>query len=146
MCTYRQNDSIGIIVLCDYAETVKNSLWPSDAIRRQRSGSTLARVMTCLLPDGIKPLPESMLFYHQYGLVAFIWGQFRNRYLSHHSLKLAWKLPTQNRIEISQRPMSEREYWRLFCLHVFSVFSIPCNMAVETPFNSNLLAGGKCMI
>ena len=36
---------------------------------------------------------EPMLTYHQWGLVAFIWGQFHKRYLSHHSLKLAWKLP-----------------------------------------------------
>ena len=34
-----------------------------------------------------------MLTYHQGGLVVFIWGQFHTRYLSHHSLKLAWKLP-----------------------------------------------------
>ena len=45
-----------------------------------------------LLPDGTKPLPESMLTSHRSSLVAFIWGQFRKRYLSHHSLKLAWKL------------------------------------------------------
>ena len=45
-----------------------------------------------LLPDGTKPLPEPMLTHLQWGLVAFIWGQFHKRYLSHHSLKLAWKL------------------------------------------------------
>ena len=29
-----------------------------------------------LLPDGIKPLPEPMLTYHQWGLAAFTWGKF----------------------------------------------------------------------
>ena len=30
-----------------------------------------------LLPDGTKPLPEPMFTYHEYGPVAFIWGQFQ---------------------------------------------------------------------
>ena len=46
-----------------------NSLWLSDTIWRQKSGSTL-------VPDGTKPLPEPMLTYHQQGPVAFIWEQF----------------------------------------------------------------------
>ena len=46
-----------------------NSLRPSDAIWRHRSGSTLAQVMACCL-DGTKPLTEPMLTYYQLGLVA----------------------------------------------------------------------------
>ena len=43
-----------------------NSLWPSDAIWRHRSGSTLAQVMaSALLPDGTKPLPEPLLTCHK---------------------------------------------------------------------------------
>ena len=38
-----------------------------------------------LLPDGTKPLSEPMLTYHQSGRVAFIWGHFHKRYLSHQS-------------------------------------------------------------
>ena len=72
------------------ASTLFNSLWPSDAIWRQRSESTLAQVMA----DGTKPLPEPMLTYHQWGSLRFIWGQFHKRYLSHESLKWAWKLHT----------------------------------------------------
>ena len=35
---------------------------------------------------------KPMLTYHQWGLLTFSWGQFHKRYLSHHWLKLAWKL------------------------------------------------------
>ena len=65
-----------------------NSLWPSDFIWQHRYGSTMAHVMawcpysSCndLLPDGTKPLHEPMLTNHEWGLVAFPWGQFyRNR-------------------------------------------------------------------
>ena len=45
-----------------------------------------------LLPDGTKPLPEPMFTYHQRGPVTITWGQFLERYLSHHLLQLAWKL------------------------------------------------------
>ena len=56
---------------------------------RPRSGSTLAQVMPCT-----KPLPEPMLTFHHQGLVAFIWGKFHKKDLSHRSLNSAWKLPT----------------------------------------------------
>ena len=57
-----------------------NSLRPSDAIWRHRSGSTLAQVMACCLTAPSHYLNQC-------------WQQFHKRYLSHHSLKLAWKLP-----------------------------------------------------
>ena len=50
-----------------------------------------------LLPDGTKPLPESMLTYHKYGLVAITQGLFHIKYLSHQFLKWAWNA----RIKIS---------------------------------------------
>ena len=37
-----------------------NSLWPSDAIWRQKSGSALTQVV----PDDNKPLPEPMFSFH----------------------------------------------------------------------------------
>ena len=43
-----------------------------------------------MLRDGTKPLPEPMLTYRQWGSVTITW-QFHKRYLSHKSLKLAWK-------------------------------------------------------
>ena len=33
-----------------------------------------------------------MLTYHQQVFLPFIWGQIPKRYLSHHSLRFAWKL------------------------------------------------------
>ena len=65
-----------------------NSLWPSDTIWWQRSGSTLAQVMACCP----KPLPEPMLTDHQRSPVKFILGQFHKRCLNHLSLKSVWKL------------------------------------------------------
>ena len=53
-----------------------NSLWPSDAIWQQRSGSTL---------------PELMLTDHQWSPMTFISGQFYEKYLNHQSLKSVWK-------------------------------------------------------
>ena len=63
-----------------------NSLWPSDAIRQQRSGSTLAQVMACC---------------RQRSSVTFILGHFHKRCLNHQSLKSVW-----NFFQTSQGPMS----------------------------------------
>ena len=52
---------------------VRRLLRPSDAIWRQRCGSTLVQVMACCLRAPIKPLPEPMLTNHQWGLVAHSW-------------------------------------------------------------------------
>ena len=41
---------------------------------------------------GYRPLPDTMLIYHQQCPVTFIWGIFHKGYLSHQSLKLAWNL------------------------------------------------------
>ena len=58
-----------------------NSLRPSDAIWRHRSGSTLAQVMAWCLTYGTKPLPEPMLTYH-----------------------LNWNLPGANELKQSNLP------------------------------------------
>ena len=68
-----------------------NSLWPSDAIWRQRSGSTLAQVMACCLTA-----PSHYLNLCWFIISKVQWhpseSNFYKRYLSHQSLKLAWKL------------------------------------------------------
>ena len=66
-----------------------NSLWPSDAIWRQGSWSTLVQVMACCLTAPSHYLNQCWLIITKRP-VMFIWGQFRLRYHSHHSLKLAW--------------------------------------------------------
>ena len=82
-----------------------NTLWPSNAIWRHRSGSTLAQVMA-LLPDGTKPLPEPMLTYHHWRLIAFTWRQFHKECSRNVSLTWVWTLQGQNYNHISQGAMS----------------------------------------
>ena len=71
-----------------------NSLGPSDAIRWQRSGSTLAQVMACCLTAPSHYLNQRWLI-----ISGIHWdsseGNFtKDTYLGHHSLKWAWKLHT----------------------------------------------------
>ena len=77
---------------CILRSELFNSLWPSDAIWRQGSRSTLVQVMAWCR----QPLPEPILTDHQWSPVAFILGQFRKRCLNH----------ILNFIQISQGPMS----------------------------------------
>ena len=67
-----------------------NSMWPSDTIWQQMwvnigSGNGL-------LPDGTKPLPESVLTNHQWGLAAFISEHFHWKCSGYISLTWVWKL------------------------------------------------------
>ena len=55
-----------------------------------------------LLPDGTKSSPESMLTYHQWGHVTFIWGQFHKSCHSHQQMNLAWKIFLSNFNQISR--------------------------------------------
>ena len=70
---------------------VLNSLWPSDAIWRQGSRSTLAQVMACCLTSPSHYLNQCWLIISKVQ-----WhpseSKFYTRYLSHQSRKLAWKL------------------------------------------------------
>ena len=64
----------------DVAQSYLNSWRPTDTTWRHRSWSIAVHV-----PNETKPLPEPMLTYHQWDLVAFAWGQFHSkcyRYLS----------------------------------------------------------------
>ena len=45
--------------------------------------------------------------------MTFIWWHFHKRYLSHQSLKLAWKLFLWNFTQISRGPMSQNGHWDL---------------------------------
>ena len=60
-----------------------NSLWHSDTIWQHRSRSTLAQVMACCLTAPSHYLNQCWLINKS---VAFTWGQFHKRYLSHQSL------------------------------------------------------------
>ena len=62
-----------------------NSLWPSDTIWRQRSGSTLAQVMACCLTAPSHYLNQCWL------IISEVQWQFHKRCLGHQSLKSLWK-------------------------------------------------------
>ena len=66
------------------SEVTINSMWPSDAIWRQRSGSTLAQVMASYLTAPSHYLNQCWLIISP---VTFILGQFHERCLNHQSLK-----------------------------------------------------------
>ena len=66
--------------------TYINSLWPSDAIWRQGSRSTLVQVMACCLTAPSHCLNQSWL------IITKVQWCDHLRYHSHQSLKLAWKL------------------------------------------------------
>ena len=59
-----------------------------------------------LLPEGPKPLPESMLTDHQWSPVTVILGQFHKRWLNHQSQTSILKSCFENFIQISQGQMS----------------------------------------
>ena len=64
---------------CDNLQHINvNSLWPNDAIWRDTSGPTLARVMACCL--AVLSL-ELMFTYLQWGPLTLGWGRFDNRFL-----------------------------------------------------------------
>ena len=68
-----------------------NSLWPSDAIWRQRSGSTLAQVMACCLTAPSHYLNQCWLIISEVQW-HFVLGQFHKGCLNHQSLTSIWKL------------------------------------------------------
>ena len=95
--------------------TLFNSLWPSDAIYMwHRSGSTLAQVMASCLTAPSHYLDRwSVLTYHQWGLVAFTWGQFHRKYSRYLSLIWVCKLLILYYSLISQGPMSSiKKRWQ----------------------------------
>ena len=67
-----------------------NSLGPDDAIWWQRSGSSLVQVMACCLMAPSHYLNQCWLINHQWGLVAFIWGQFHRKCSRYKYLIWVW--------------------------------------------------------
>ena len=82
-----------------------------------------------------------MLTYHQLGLVAYIWGQFRKRYLSHHSQKLAWKLQSKTKLK------SSRGRWVNSLIHSYSKWLRLhfLNVAHRIRRDSDLLENPVCL-
>ena len=56
--TWIKDDQFGMACVCIARTEWVKSLWPTDTIDTLRSGNSL-------LPDGTKPLPGSLLTYHQ---------------------------------------------------------------------------------
>ena len=85
-----------------------NSLMPSDAIWRQRTGSTLAQVMACCLTAPSHYLNQCLLFISKVLWLSCERNFTRDasRCLNHQSLKSVWKSHVKNFIQISQEPMS----------------------------------------
>ena len=79
-------------VVCGFP--IFNSLWPGDAIWRIRTGSTLAQVVAyCpMTPSYYLNLCSLFIGEAQWQSLE---SNFTKRYLSHRSLKLAWKLLNQ---------------------------------------------------
>ena len=82
-----------------------NSLWPSDAIWRQRSGSTLAQVTAFCLTAPSHYLNQCWLIII-WSPVTCIVGQNHKTCCNHQSLKSMWKLHISNFIQISQGTMN----------------------------------------
>ena len=68
-----------------------NSLWPSETIWWHKSGSTLAQVMAWCLTAPSHYLNQCWLIISKVQWHSS-WVQLYQKYLSHQSLKLAWKL------------------------------------------------------
>ena len=72
--------------------TSLNSLWPSDAIWQHRSGSTLVHVMPCCLMAPSHYPNQCWLIISKTQCHSSEGNITRDTYLSHQSLRLAWKL------------------------------------------------------
>ena len=90
-----------------------NSLWPSEAMATQDWFNMATQNWVNigsgngLEPDGTKPIPEPMLTYHQWDLLAFTWGKFHQKCSRYLSLIWVWKLLIHYYDHISQWPMSQ---------------------------------------
>ena len=99
-----------------------NSLWPSDAVWRQRSGSALVQIMACRL-FGDKPLSEPMLVYCQLDSWEHISVKFESEFYRFHSRKCIWncRLPKWRPFcsggdELMRRHMAYDVTWTSMCL------------------------------
>ena len=65
-----------------------NSLWPSDAIWRQRTRSTLVQVLACCLTAPSLNLKQCRVTISP---MAFIWGHYLKKISRYQSIKQDWK-------------------------------------------------------
>ena len=59
-----------------------------------------------LLPDGMKPLPKAIFYYHQCGFLALTRDQFHKKYSKYQFVELICKNKTVKYLNISYGPMS----------------------------------------
>ena len=76
-----------------------------------------------MLPDNTKPLPGSMLINHQWGLVAFTWGQFHGKcsryvYLLNYLGQFVFST-----FDCDEQMLNQGEYMKLLnAVHGFGAF------------------------
>ena len=113
-----------------------NSLWPSDAIWRQRSGSTLVQIMACCLTAPSHYLNQCWLIISKVQ-----WHPSESNFtrdtsaitcISHWNN--AWKLFVENFVQISKGPMRKR---RQFI--IIEPVDVPAPLGAG-PFAGGLLA------
>ena len=80
-----RQDPLREFTLLNTDETMFNSLWPSDAIWRQRSGSTLAQVMACCLTAPSHYLTQCWLIISKVQ-----WHSFKGKFTRHTSAINHW--------------------------------------------------------
>ena len=72
-----------------------------------------------LLPDGTKPLPEPMLTDNQWGIVAFTWGQFHNKYSRLSILNMSLKITY---LKLQPHLPGANELKHILLIDIFSIF------------------------
>ena len=110
-----KNDIKQKYILCFFLDKLAcygfNSLWPSDTIWRQRSGSTLAQVMACCLTASSHYLNQCWLMISK-----VLWqppeGYFKG-YSIQKLIALVWKLLIKNQIK-SPRPQWVKDNFVLY--------------------------------
>ena len=77
-----------------YSLWPSGAIWPIVALQRYMVTYIWIKIVSGdgLLPDGIKPLPESMLTYDQWGSVACTQEQFHGKYLRIQCVRWILKL------------------------------------------------------
>ena len=89
------NKSLPDTMFTQINNAINLTMWPCDPIWHHRTWSTLAQVMA-FCPDGTSSLPEPRLTNHQWGLVAFTWGQFHMKFSTYgkicilHGMKITY--------------------------------------------------------
>ena len=111
----------GLTSVSDYSEIL--TLWPIDAIRRWISWVNPVS-WNCFLPNGIKPLHEPMLIYHNRFLgLSFTWMQFHDDVIKWKNFPRYW--PFVRGIHRSPVNSPHKGQWRGAL--IFSLISVWIN-------------------